>query len=83
MKLPKILAVAAVAALLPISSLAVTHRVVHNYKVKPEKHPHLTAEKHKTGHGKEFAKATKERIKNGQELHKKSSSEEFGVHKVK
>ena len=68
---------------LPLSSLAVTHKVVHNYKVKPPKHPHVKAEKHANPHGKAFAKSVKEHAQRSQEERKTTVNDDFGVHKEK
>jgi hypothetical protein len=83
MKLLNRMAIAVLAVALPLSSLGVTHKVVRNYKEKAPKHPHQSVEKHKSGHGKEFKSAVKERAKRGKELRQKSAGDEFGVHKVK
>ncbi len=88
MRIGKFLALAALAASFPVGSLAVTHKVVHNYKEKPARHEHapharVEKDKHKVGHGKEFARDVKNHARLAKAERKDKEADAFGVHKEK
>jgi hypothetical protein len=72
---------AALAACAPLSAIAVTHKTVYNYKVKPAKHAHLKADKHTEPRGKQNKSSVKEHVKFDQAARKHSKEQDFGVHK--